>query len=324
MDNLSPRFNWTRIEIRELFSLPLDALFAEALSVKHANWPNGKIQKSQLMSIKTGGCPENCGYCSQSAHFSTGLNAETLVPLNEVISAAKRAKASGADRFCMGAAWRSVKNRDLPKVSEMISAVKAEGLETCVTLGMLEDGQAEVLKAAGLDYYNHNLDTSPEYYDQVVTTRTYSDRLETLTRVREAGLNVCCGGIIGMGESRDDRIGLIHELAKITPHPESVPINMLVPIPGTPLGQSAPVSVIEMARVIAACRIIFPKSWVRIAAGREGMSEEGQALLLVAGANSIFIGDRLLTTDNPGADSDREFLEATGFETATRHDMQGS
>ena len=324
MDNLSPRFNWTRIEIRELFSLPLDALFAEALSVKHANWPNGKIQKSQLMSIKTGGCPENCGYCSQSAHFSTGLNAETLVPLNEVISAAKRAKASGADRFCMGAAWRSVKNRDLPKVSEMISAVKAEGLETCVTLGMLEDGQGEVLKAAGLDYYNHNLDTSPEYYDQVVTTRTYSDRLETLTRVREAGLNVCCGGIIGMGESRDDRIGLIHELAKITPHPESVPINMLVPIPGTPLGQSAPVSVIEMARVIAACRIIFPKSWVRIAAGREGMSEEGQALLLVAGANSIFIGDRLLTTDNPGADSDREFLEATGFETATRHDMQGS
>jgi biotin synthase len=324
MDNLSPRFNWTRIEIRELFSLPLDALFAEALSVKHANWPDGKIQKSQLMSIKTGGCPENCGYCSQSAHFSTGLNAETLVPLNEVISAAKRAKASGADRFCMGAAWRSVKNRDLPKVSEMISAVKAEGLETCVTLGMLEDGQAEVLKAAGLDYYNHNLDTSPEYYDQVVTTRTYSDRLETLTRVREAGLNVCCGGIIGMGESRDDRIGLIHELAKITPHPESVPINMLVPIPGTPLGQSAPVSVIEMARVIAACRIIFPKSWVRIAAGREGMSEEGQALLLVAGANSIFIGDRLLTTDNPGADSDREFLEATGFETATRHDMQGS
>ena len=324
MDNLSPRFNWTRIEIRELFSLPLDALFAEALSVKHANWPNGKIQKSQLMSIKTGGCPENWGYCSQSAHFSTGLNAETLVPLNEVISAAKRAKASGADRFCMGAAWRSVKNRDLPKVSEMISAVKAEGLETCVTLGMLEDGQAEVLKAAGLDYYNHNLDTSPEYYDQVVTTRTYSDRLETLTRVREAGLNVCCGGIIGMGESRDDRIGLIHELAKITPHPESVPINMLVPIPGTPLGQSAPVSVIEMARVIAACRIIFPKSWVRIAAGREGMSEEGQALLLVAGANSIFIGDRLLTTDNPGADSDREFLEATGFETATRHDMQGS
>ena len=324
MDNLSPRFNWTRIEISELFNLPLDALFAEALKVKHANWPDGKIQKSQLMSIKTGGCAENCGYCSQSAHFSTGLNAETLVPINEVISAAKRAKASGADRFCMGAAWRSVKNRDLPKVSEMISAVKAEGLETCVTLGMLEDGQAEVLKAAGLDYYNHNLDTSPEYYDQVVTTRTYSDRLETLTRVREAGLNICCGGIIGMGESRDDRIGLIHELAKITPHPESVPINMLVPIPGTPLGQSAPVSVIEMARVIAACRIIFPKSWVRIAAGREGMSEEGQALLLVAGANSIFIGDRLLTTDNPGADSDREFLEATGFETTTRHDMQGS
>lgn len=322
MTEMTPRHDWTRAEIAALYDLPLDALLADALTVKRSNWPDGAVQKSQLMSIKTGGCPEDCGYCSQSAHFETGLGADKLVALTEVVAAARRAKAGGADRFCMGAAWRSLKDRDLPKVAAMISAVKAEGLETCVTLGMLEPGQAEALKAAGLDYYNHNLDTSPEYYGSVVSTRTYSDRLETISRVRGAGINVCCGGILGMGESREDRIGLIHELSRLSPHPESVPINMLVPIKGTPLGDSPPVSVIEMARAIAVCRIVFPRSWVRIAAGREGMSEEGQALLLLAGANSIFVGDRLLTTDNPGESRDGRLFEAFGLEASGHEAMR--
>ncbi|MAN45601.1 MAG: biotin synthase BioB [Alphaproteobacteria bacterium] len=322
MTELSPRHNWTRDEIADLYTLPFDSLMGKALSVKQANWPDGKVQKSQLLSIKTGGCAENCGYCSQSAHFDTGLEASKLMPLDEVVSAARRAKENGADRFCMGAAWRSLKERDVPKVAAMIEAVKAEGLETCVTLGMLEEGQAEALKAAGLDYYNHNLDTSPEYYGSVVTTRTYDDRLETLGKARGAGLKLCCGGILGMGESREDRIGLIHELSKLTPHPESVPVNMLVPIEGTPLGQSPAISVIEMARAIAACRIVFPKSWVRLSAGREGMTEEGQALCLLAGANSIFVGDRLLTTDNPEIDEDEALMGQMGMEAAGRSEME--
>ncbi len=318
----SPRYDWTREEIRELYERPLDSLVGEALGVKRENWPDGALQKSQLLSIKTGGCAEDCGYCSQSAHFDTGLTAEKLMPLDEVVAAAKRAKTGGADRFCMGAGWRSLKDRDLPKVAAMISAVKAEGLETCVTLGMLEDGQAEKLKEAGLDYYNHNLDTSPEYYGTVVTTRTYEDRLDTLGKARVAGMKLCTGGILGMGEGREDRIGLIHELSKLTPHPESVPINMLVPIKGTPLGESAPISVTEMARAIATCRIVFPKSWVRLSAGREGMSEGEQALCLLAGANSIFVGDRLLTTDNPGEDRDGALLDAVGFEAAGHEEME--
>ena len=322
MTDLQPRHDWTRDEIAALYTQSLDALIGQSLSIKSANWPDGKIQKSQLLSIKTGGCAENCGYCSQSAHFDTGLEASKLMPLDDVVSAARRAKENGADRFCMGAAWRSLKDRDVPKVAAMIEAVKAEGLETCVTLGMLEDGQAETLKQAGLDYYNHNLDTSQEYYGAVVTTRTYDDRLETLGRAREAGLKLCCGGILGMGESRDDRIGLIHELSKLSPHPESVPINMLVPIEGTPLGQSAPVSVIEMARAIAVCRIVFPKSWVRLSAGREGMTEEGQALCLLAGANSIFVGDRLLTTDNPDVDEDADLMDQMGLEAAGHEEME--
>lgn len=316
------RHNWRREEIAALYTLPLDKLIGEALAVKRANWPDGKIQKSQLLSIKTGGCAEDCGYCSQSAHFDTGLEAGKLMPLDEVVTAARRAKENGADRFCMGAAWRSLKDRDLPKVAAMISAVKAEGLETCVTLGMLEEGQAEALKAAGLDYYNHNLDTSPEYYGKVVSTRTYADRLETLGRARRAGIKLCCGGILGMGECREDRIGLIHELSKLTPHPESVPVNMLVPIEGTPLGASAPISVIEMARAIAVCRIVFPQSWVRLSAGREGMSEEGQALCLLAGANSIFVGDRLLTTDNPDVDEDTALMAQMGLKAAGHADME--
>ena len=322
MTDLSPRHDWTRDDIAKLYALPLDTLMAHALTVKQANWPDGKVQKSQLLSIKTGGCAEDCGYCSQSAHFDTGLDASKLMPLGEVVTAARRAKENGADRFCMGAAWRSLKDRDVPKVAAMIEAVKAEGLETCVTLGMLDDGQAEALKSAGLDYYNHNLDTSPEYYGKVVSTRTYDDRLETLGRARTAGLKLCCGGILGMGESREDRIGLIHELSKLTPHPESVPVNMLVPIEGTPLGYSPAISVIEMARAIAVCRVVFPQSWVRLSAGREGMTEEGQALCLLAGANSIFVGDRLLTTDNPEIDEDDALMGQMGLEAAGRAEME--
>lgn len=318
----TPRYDWTRNDIRSLYELPLDALVGQALEVKRANWPDGALQKSQLLSIKTGGCAEDCGYCSQSAHFDTGVTAEKLMPLDEVVAAAKRAKSTGADRFCMGAGWRSLKDRDVPKVAAMIKAVKAEGLETCVTLGMLEDGQAEALKDAGLDYYNHNLDTSPEYYGSVVTTRTYADRLDTLGKARQAGMKLCTGGILGMGEGREDRIGLIHELSKLTPHPESVPINMLVPIEGTPLGDSPPISVTEMSRAIAVCRIVFPKSWVRLSAGREGMSEAEQALCLLAGANSIFVGNRLLTTDNPGEDRDAALLNAAGFEAASHEAME--
>ncbi len=273
MPELSPRHDWTRDEITALYEAPLDVLMSQSLAVKSANWADGKVQKSQLLSIKTGGCAEDCGYCSQSAHFDTGLKAEKLMALDEVVSAARQAKESGADRFCMGAAWRNLKDRDLPKIKAMVEAVKAEGLETCVTAGMLEPHQAHALKEAGLDYYNHNLDTSREYYTSVVSTRTYEDRLETIAHCREAGINLCVGGILGMGESRTDRIGLIHELSKLNPHPESVPINMLVPIEGTPLGKSAPISVVEMARAIAVCRIVFPKSWGRLSSSREATIE---------------------------------------------------
>ncbi|MEM1409574.1 MAG: biotin synthase BioB [Pseudomonadota bacterium] len=321
MTDFKARHNWSRADIETLYGLPADQLFARALAVKAANWADGRVQKSQLLSIKTGGCAENCGYCSQSAHFDTGLPAEKLMELDDVIAAAKRAKSNGADRFCMGAAWRSLKKRDVPKVTAMIAAVKAEGLETCVTAGMLEEGQAEELKEAGLDYYNHNLDTSREYYGKVVTTRTYEDRLDTISKARRAGIKLCVGGILGMGEGRSDRIGLIHELSKLTPHPESVPINMLVPIEGTPLGESAPLSVIELARAIAVCRIVFPESWVRLSAGREAMSDEGQALCLLAGANSMFIGDRLLTTDNPDVDADDALMDAMHFKQGSIEDM---
>ena len=322
MSDMVARFNWTFSDITALYDLPFDALIGRALQVKQKNWPDGKIQKSQLLSIKTGGCAENCGYCSQSAHFDTGLKAEKLMALGDVVDVARSAKENGADRFCMGAAWRSLKDRDLPKIAEMVSEVKKLGLETCVTAGMLEDGQAEALKDAGLDYYNHNLDTSRDYYSTVVSTRTYEDRLDTLSKARKAGIKLCTGGILGMGEGRTDRIGLIHELSKLEPHPESVPINMLVPIEGTPLGRSEPVSVIEMARAIAVCRIVFPKSWVRLSAGRDDMSKEGQALCLLAGANSIFVGDRLLTTDNPEVSEDAALLDVMGLEAAGHAEME--
>lgn len=317
---IAPRHDWTREEIAALFDLPLPDLMLQALKVREANWPEGRIQKSQLLSIKTGGCPEDCGYCSQSAHFKTGLAASKLMELHAVVDAAKQAKANGADRFCMGAAWRSLKDRDLPAVCAMISAVKAEGLETCVTLGMLDEGQAEKLKEAGLDYYNHNLDSSREYYGNVTSTRTYEDRLETLDRARNAGVSLCCGGILGMGESRADRVGLIHELSLIAPHPESVTINALVPIAGTPLGKSEPIGAVELARAIAVARIVMPASWVRLSAGRENMSEEGQALCLAAGANSIFVGARLLTTANPEASEDEKLLDTLGLDWGPRTD----
>ncbi len=317
---IQPRNDWTREEIAALFDLPLPDLMHRALSVRAANWPGGRIQKSQLLSIKTGGCPEDCGYCSQSAHFKTGLAASKLMDVNAVVAEAKQAKANGADRFCMGAAWRSLKDRDMPKVCAMISAVKAEGLETCVTLGMLEDGQAEKLKEAGLDYYNHNLDTSREYYGKVTSTRTYEDRLDTIGKVRKAGVSVCCGGILGMGESRSDRVGLVHELSMITPHPESITINALMPVEGTPLAHAEPVTTVEIARAIAVARIVLPGSWVRLSAGRENMTEEGQALCLTAGANSIFVGARLLTTANPEASEDEKLLDTLGLDWGSRED----
>ena len=325
--NLEPRQNWTKEEIAAIYELPLPDLFLQAQQVRKANWPKGRMQKSQLLSIKTGGCAENCGYCSQSAHFDTGIPASKLMDVDAVVAEARKAKENGADRFCMGAAWRSLKDRDLPKVCSMIEAVKEEGMETCVTLGMLKEGQAEALAEAGLDYYNHNLDTSREYYESVVTTRTYEDRIETLGKARNAGLNLCVGGILGMGEGREDRIGLLHELAQLTPHPESVPINMLVPVEGTPLGNAAkskPLEIVELVRAIATARIIFPRSWVRLSAGREAMTSEGQMLCILAGANSIFVGNKLLTADNPEMSEDDMLLAAMGVEQGTIADKPPS
>jgi biotin synthase len=312
-DPAEPRHDWTRQEIEALFDRPFSELVFEAAAVHRAWFDPSEIQLSQLLSIKTGGCAENCGYCSQSAHFETGLQASKLMEADAVIAEAARAKAGGAQRFCMGAAWRDLKDRDTPKLAAMISGVKALGLETCATLGMLTEDQAKSLKAAGLDYYNHNLDTSPEYYDRVVTTRTYADRLDTLEHVRAAGMSVCCGGIVGMGEGRADRAGLLHSLATLPAHPESLPVNALVPIKGTPLGDSPPIDGLEFVRTIAVARLVCPKSMVRIAAGREGMSRELQALCFLAGANSIFVGGKLLTTPLPGQDKDSELLADLGM-----------
>jgi biotin synthase len=303
-----PRHDWTLDEVEALFELPFTELVFRAAEVHRTRFDPTELQLSQLLSVKTGGCPEDCGYCSQSQHFKTATKASKLLDAETVIAAAREARAGGAQRFCMGAAWRDLKDRDLPKVAAMISGVKALGLETCATLGMLTPEQAAALKAAGLDFYNHNLDTGPDYYDKVVTTRTYQDRLDTLAAVRDAGISTCCGGIVGMGETRRDRAGLLHQLATLPSHPESVPINDLMPIPGTPLGDSTPVEPLEFVRMIAVARIVCPKSVVRIAAGREHMSKELQALCFLAGANSIFVGARLLTTDNPGRTADDALL----------------
>ena len=313
------RNDWSRADIAALFDLPFADLMFRAQTVHRARFDANKVQKSQLLSIKTGGCPENCGYCAQSVNFFTGVKADKLMPVAEVIADATRAKAGGATRFCMGAAWRNPKDRDLPALAEMVVGVRARGLETCMTLGMLTAAQTEVLAAAGLDYYNHNIDTSPEFYADMVTTRTYADRLTTVAHVRDAGIGVCCGGIIGMGESREDRIGLIATLSNLPEHPGSVPINGLVPIAGTPLGDAilsgaAPaIDGIEFARTIAVARITMPAAMVRLSAGREAMSDEMQALCFLAGANSIFVGERLLTTANPGVDRDTRLFEKLGL-----------
>ncbi|MDK2747358.1 MAG: biotin synthase BioB [Brevundimonas sp.] len=307
-DAALPRYDWTLEEVEALFARPFMELVYEAATV-HRRWfdPN-QVQKSQLLSIKTGGCAENCGYCSQSASFQTGLKAEKLMEPSAVIAEAMAAKAGGASRFCMGAAWRELKDRDTPKLASMIAGVKALGLETCATLGMLTADQARQLKEAGLDYYNHNLDTGPDYYAEVVTTRSYRDRLETLAHAREAGMNTCCGGIVGMGEARRDRAGLLHALATLPAHPDSLPVNALVPVTGTPLGErvlkQGEIDPIEFVRTVAVARLVCPRAMVRLSAGRETMSPEMQALCFLAGANSIFVGGKLLTTPNPEQDED--------------------
>ena len=307
------RHDWTREELRTLFALPFPELIFRAQTLHRAHFDPCEVQVSTLLSIKTGGCAEDCGYCPQSAHHDTGVKAEKLLSIDTVLAEAKAAKAGGASRFCMGAAWRSPKDRDLDEVCAMVEGVKALGLETCLTLGMLTDAQAKRLKGAGLDYYNHNLDTSPEYYGEVITTRTYRDRLDTLDAVREAGVHVCCGGIVGMGETREDRVGMIEALANLPVHPESVPINMLVRVEGTPLAGASELDMIEFVRTIAVARISMPKSMVRLSAGREDMSEETQALCFLAGANSIFYGPRLLTTANPERDRDMRLFDKLGL-----------
>jgi biotin synthase len=304
---------WTRAEVEELFELPLNALIYRAQSVHRQHHAAGAVQLSTLLSIKTGGCPEDCAYCPQSARYHTGVENEPLLPLADVLKAARAAKENGATRFCMGAAWRGPRPKDLEQVAERVKAVKALGLETCATLGLLREGQAETLKAAGLDYYNHNLDTAPEFYGEVITTREYGDRLETLERVRRAGLKVCCGGIVGMGETRAQRAGLIAQLASLVPQPESVPINDLVQVEGTPLKGLPRLDWSEFVRTIACARITMPASFVRLSAGRAEMPEPVQALCFLAGANSIFYGDKLLTTGNPEAARDRALLDKLGL-----------
>ena len=304
---------WSFQAAQALFDLPFADLIFKAQTAHRINFDPNEVQMSTLLSIKTGGCAENCGYCSQSSHFETGLKATKLMELDEVRTAANQAKAGGASRFCMGAAWREPKDRDIDNLCEMVREVKALGMETCMTLGMLTSSQAKRLADAGLDYYNHNIDTGPDYYEKIVTTRTMQDRLDTLDRVRDAGMAVCCGGIVGMGEGRDDRIGMLVTLANMPTPPESVPINALMPIRGTPLGNSIPVEGLEFVRTIAAARIMMPKSVVRLSAGRESMSEELQALCFLAGANSIFIGSKLLTTGNPAKDKDDALWSKLGI-----------
>lgn len=308
------RHDWTRDEIRQLYRLPLPELIFQA-QVAHREFHRpDEVQLCRLLSIKTGGCPEDCSYCSQSAHYKTGVARQELMNLPEVFDAAKRAKSEGATRFCMGAAWRQVTDgKDFDRVLEMVRGVAALDMEVCCTLGMLTESQAERLKEAGLSAYNHNLDTSPEFYGEIVTTRVYEDRLQTIAHVRKAGITVCCGGILGMGETDEDRVSLLEQLARLNPHPESVPINMLVPNEGTPLGAAEEIDPLVMVRTIATARILMPTSRVRLAAGRRGLSQEAVTLCFLAGANSIFTGEKLLTTPNPGADADHRLLETLGM-----------
>ncbi len=320
---MTVRTDWTRAEIAALFDLPFDELMWQAQGVHRAHHAAGEVQLCTLLSIKTGGCPEDCGYCSQSVHADTGLEATKLMDVRSVLQTAAEAKDSGSQRFCMGAAWRNPKDRDMPAIVEIVKGVRAMGMETCMTLGMLTPKQAGMLAEAGLDYYNHNIDTSPERYDQVITTRTFQERLDTLEHVRDAGINVCCGGIVGMGETRSDRVGFVHALATLPRHPESVPVNALVPVKGTVLGDMladtplAKIDDIEFVRTVAVARITMPMSMVRLSAGRESMSESTQALCFLAGANSIFTGDKLLTAGNRGDSADGAMFERLGLRPMT-------
>ena len=310
------RHDWTVAEAAALLDAPFSDLLARAHDAHRAWWEPNVVEGAMLLSIKTGACPEDCAYCPQSAQWNTGLKAEPLMDTGEVLASARKAQAAGATRFCMGAAWRSPSDAQVTKVADAVQGVAALGMETCVTLGMLTAPQAEVLAEAGLDYYNHNLDTSPEFYGSIITTRVYEDRLETLRNVRATSVKLCCGGIVGMGESRRDRAGLLVQLAALDPHPESVPINMLIRVPGTPLGDVDELDGLEMVRTIAAARVMMPASVVRLSAGRSEMTDELQALCLHAGANSIFLGDRLLTTANPGEDHDSALLDRLGVRLA--------
>lgn len=314
------RYDWTKDEVLALFNLPFNDLLFHAASVHRAHFDPNEVQVSTLLSIKTGACPEDCKYCPQSGHYNTGLEKEKLMEVEKVVQQAKAAKTAGASRFCMGAAYRSPTKKDFPYILDMVKQVKSLGLETCMTLGMLESDQAESLADAGLDYYNHNLDTSPEYYGEIITTRTYADRLETLQNVRDAGMKICSGGILGMGEDVSDRAGLLIQLANMKPHPESVPVNMLVKVEGTPFAENEDLDPIDFVRAIAVARIMMPTSHVRLSAGREEMTEEMQALTFFAGANSIFYGEKLLTTANPTANKDRELFAKLGINPEQRHE----
>ena len=309
------RNDWEIDEIKALFELPFNDLLYKAHSIHRETFDPNKVQVSSLLNIKTGACPEDCSYCSQSSKYDTGLEREKLMEVEEVLKQAQNAKNKGATRFCMGAAWRSPKQKDLDLVKDMITEVKKLGMESCATLGMLDGDQAKQLKDVGLDYYNHNLDTSPEFYGDIITTRTYEDRLDTLKNVRDQGINVCCGGIVGMGESLNERAGLLAQLSNLTPQPESVPINLLTQVEGTPLFGQTELDHFDFVRTIAVARIIMPKSYVRLSAGREKMNESTQALAFFAGANSIFYGDELLTTDNPASEKDQELLGKLGIKT---------
>ncbi len=308
------RHDWARDEVVALFDQPFNDLLFQAQQVHRRHFDANQVQKSRLLSIKTGGCPEDCKYCPQSVHYDTGLDADKLMQVDAVIAQAREAKAGGASRFCMGAAWRSPKDRDLDAIIEMVQQVKALGMETCMTLGMLSRTQADRLAEAGLDYYNHNIDTSEEFYGEIITTRTFQDRLDTLGHVRDSGMNVCSGGIVGMGETRADRAGMLTTLANMPSHPESVPINMLVQVEGTPLTGTGALDILEFVRTIAVARIMMPQSFVRLSAGREQMTDEAQALCFLAGANSIFCGEKLLTTGNPDVDHDDALFQRLGIE----------
>jgi len=318
MRGMATRHDWTLREVGELLARPFHDLLADAHAVHAARFATDEVEGAILLSIKTGGCPEDCAYCPQSSRYQTGVSVQGLLPVEVIVAAARNAKEAGAIRFCMGAAWRSPSDRQVRQIAGAVSAVAALGLETCATLGMLTNAQAKVLAEAGLDYYNHNLDTSPDYYGEIITTRTYEDRLETLAAAREAGLKLCCGGIVGMGESRADRAGLLQQLAILEPHPESVPINLLIRVPGTPLADVEDLDGLELVRTIAAARLLMPESVVRLSAGRSSMSDELQALCLHAGANSIFLGDKLLTTPNPGETHDHALLERLDSHVAAR------